>query len=101
MGPDQRVLDIASGVGDVAMLAANLVGPSGEVGGDRARLPLPRPGQGSRTLFCLGKTFVFLDPWPAGWLLADDPYVDFVNEQYSLFDVCVWEAASPCGSSSE
>src|SRR5947208_15231744 len=27
----QRVLDIGSGVGDVAMLAARLVGPSGEV----------------------------------------------------------------------
>ena len=27
----QRVLDIGSGVGDVAMLAAGLVGPSGEV----------------------------------------------------------------------
>ena len=27
----QRVLDLGSGVGDVAMLAARLVGPSGEV----------------------------------------------------------------------
>ncbi len=33
IGPGQRVLDIGSGVGDVAMLAANLVGPSGEVVG--------------------------------------------------------------------
>jgi ubiquinone/menaquinone biosynthesis C-methylase UbiE len=33
LGPDQRVLDIGSGVGDVAMLAAKLVGPSGEVVG--------------------------------------------------------------------
>jgi ubiquinone/menaquinone biosynthesis C-methylase UbiE len=31
IGPGQRVLDIGSGVGDVAMLAARLVGPSGEV----------------------------------------------------------------------
>src|SRR5262245_15962840 len=30
-GPGQRVLDIGSGVGDVAMLVARLVGPSGEV----------------------------------------------------------------------
>jgi ubiquinone/menaquinone biosynthesis C-methylase UbiE len=29
LGPGQRVLDIGSGVGDVAMLAARLVGPSG------------------------------------------------------------------------
>jgi len=31
IGAGQRVLDIGSGVGDVAMLVANLVGPSGEV----------------------------------------------------------------------
>jgi len=33
IGPGQRVLDIGSGVGDVAMLAARLVGQSGEVVG--------------------------------------------------------------------
>ena len=33
IGVGQRVLDIGSGVGDVAMLAARLVGPSGEVMG--------------------------------------------------------------------
>src|SRR5437870_10647016 len=31
IGPGQRVLDLGSGVGDVAMLAARIVGPSGEV----------------------------------------------------------------------
>jgi len=31
IGADQRVLDIGSGVGEVAILAARLVGPSGEV----------------------------------------------------------------------
>src|SRR6516162_4587586 len=31
IGPGQRVLDLGSGVGDVAMLAARLVGPSGKV----------------------------------------------------------------------
>jgi len=31
IGPGQRVLDLGSGVGDVAMLLARLVGPSGEV----------------------------------------------------------------------
>src|SRR6266516_1064002 len=31
IGLGQRVLDLGSGVGDVAMLAARLVGPSGEV----------------------------------------------------------------------
>ena len=33
IGPGQRLLDLGSGVGDVAMLAARLVGPSGEVVG--------------------------------------------------------------------
>jgi SAM-dependent methyltransferase len=33
IGPGQRILEIGSGVGDVAMLAARLVGPSGEVVG--------------------------------------------------------------------
>jgi ubiquinone/menaquinone biosynthesis C-methylase UbiE len=31
--PGQRVLDLGSGVGDVALIAAGLVGPSGEVVG--------------------------------------------------------------------
>src|ERR1700758_1652177 len=31
IGPGQRVLDLGSGVGDVAMLVARLVGSSGEV----------------------------------------------------------------------
>jgi ubiquinone/menaquinone biosynthesis C-methylase UbiE len=33
IGPGQRVLNVGSGVGDVAMLAARLVGPSGDVVG--------------------------------------------------------------------
>ena len=33
IGPGQRVLDLGSGVGDVSMLVARLVGPSGEVVG--------------------------------------------------------------------
>ena len=33
IGPGQRVLDLGSGMGDVAMLVARLVGPSGEVVG--------------------------------------------------------------------
>src|SRR5215469_12998150 len=31
IGPGQRVLELGSGVGDVAMLVARIVGPSGEV----------------------------------------------------------------------
>jgi len=33
IGPGQRVLDVGSGVGDVAMLVSRIVGPSGEVVG--------------------------------------------------------------------
>jgi SAM-dependent methyltransferase len=33
IGPGQRIVDLGSGVGDVAMLVAQLVGPSGEVVG--------------------------------------------------------------------
>src|SRR5262252_10688240 len=33
IGPGQRVLDLGSGMGDVAILLARLVGPSGEVVG--------------------------------------------------------------------
>jgi ubiquinone/menaquinone biosynthesis C-methylase UbiE len=31
IGPGQRVVDLGSGVGDVALIAGRLVGPSGEV----------------------------------------------------------------------
>ena len=45
IGPGQRVLDISSGVGDVAILAASLVGPTGAVVGverDRTTLAAAR-----------------------------------------------------------
>lgn len=52
IGPGQRVLDLGSGVGDVAMLVARLVAPSGEVVGierdsrslDRARARVAEAG---------------------------------------------------------
>jgi hypothetical protein len=33
-----------------------------------------------------GYTFVFLDPWPAGWALDDDCYIDYVDGGYFLLD---------------
>jgi len=37
VGPGMRILDVGCGAGDIAFLAADLVGPSGEVvGADRA-----------------------------------------------------------------
>jgi hypothetical protein len=35
----------------------------------------------------VGYTFVFLDPWPAEWAFTDDCYVDYVDDDYYLFDV--------------
>lgn len=34
-----------------------------------------------------GYTFVFVDPWPAGWAVDDDCYIDYVGGGYYLFDV--------------
>ncbi|MGB6689578.1 MAG: hypothetical protein WBE76_17220 [Terracidiphilus sp.] len=34
-----------------------------------------------------GYTFIFVDPWPAGWALGDDCYIDYVDGGYFLFDV--------------
>jgi len=56
IGPGQRVLDIGSGVGDVSLLAARLVGPSGEVVGierdarSLARARIPAAGAGLRNV---------------------------------------------------
>jgi len=33
-----------------------------------------------------GFTFVILDPWPAEWLFTDDCFIDYVDEEYFLFD---------------
>jgi hypothetical protein len=33
-----------------------------------------------------GYTFVILDPWPAEWLYTDDCYIDYVDDDYFLFD---------------
>ena len=33
-----------------------------------------------------GYTFVILDPWPAEWLYTDDCYIDYVDDDYYLFD---------------
>src|SRR6266496_431257 len=33
-----------------------------------------------------GYTFIFLDPWPADWLFTDECYVDYVEDEYFLFD---------------
>ena len=34
-----------------------------------------------------GYTFIFLDPWPAAWLFTDECYIEYVENEYFLFDV--------------
>jgi len=34
-----------------------------------------------------GYSFIFLEPWPAGWALTDDCYVDYIGGEYVLIDV--------------
>lgn len=34
-----------------------------------------------------GYTFIFLDPWPVDWLVTDECYIDYVDDEYFLFDV--------------
>jgi cytoskeletal protein RodZ len=33
-----------------------------------------------------GYTFIILDAWPAEWLFTDDCYIDYVDDDYFLFD---------------
>jgi len=33
-----------------------------------------------------GVTFVFLDPWPSAWLFTDECYIEYVDDEYFLFD---------------
>ena len=34
-----------------------------------------------------GYTFIVLDPWPAEWVFTDDCYIDYVDDEYFMFDV--------------
>jgi len=34
-----------------------------------------------------GYNFVFLEPWPAGWMLTDDCYIDYIDGEYVLIDL--------------
>jgi len=34
----------------------------------------------------VGYTFIILDPWPSAWLFSDDCYIDFMDDDYFLFD---------------
>lgn len=43
--------------------------------------------QGQQGFIYGGYTFVFLDPWPADWAYSDNCYVDYVDDDYYLYDM--------------
>ncbi len=53
----------------------------------RFRIGRPIIVQGQPQFQYAGYTFVMVDPWPTAWLYTDDVYVDYVDDQYYLFDV--------------
>jgi SAM-dependent methyltransferase len=76
-----RVLDVGSGVGDVALLAADLVGPTGEiVGTDRADAPLTVAAERAAARSLTNMHFVQGDP---SEMTFDEPF-DAVVGRYVL-----------------
>src|SRR5260370_11857490 len=71
LGPGYRVLDLGSGMGDVAMLVARLVGPLGEVVGiERDASSIKRaqtrvPAAGLRNITFLRTTLSHTPPGPS------------------------------------
>src|SRR5262249_61194539 len=69
IGPGLRVLDIGSGVGDVAMIAARLVGPSGAVVGvepEAATLSVARARAATAAICNLSFIEAHVAPVPPG-----------------------------------
>ena len=63
LSPGMRVLDIGSGMGDVAFLAAGLVGPEGAVvGADRAAAAVAAASDRARAEARTNVSFVVGDP---------------------------------------
>ena len=62
LAPGQRVLDVGSGVGDIAMLAASLVGPTGTVVGiDRDEASLAKARERTTAERLVNVTFIATD----------------------------------------
>lgn len=81
LAPEMQVLDVGSGVGDVAFLAASIVGPSGTVvGTDRVSIALETARSRASTLGFANVSFVEGDPTA---LAFDSPF-DAVIGRYVL-----------------
>jgi SAM-dependent methyltransferase len=81
--PGMRVLDVGSGVGDVAMLVADLVGSTGEVvGTDRSNTPLAVAADRARSLSLENVQFVQGDP---RGLSFDEPFDAVVGRYVLMF----------------
>ena len=83
IGPGQRVLDLGSGLGDVSMLAAGLVGPTGEVVGierDAASIALAKARAVAASLHNI--TFINTD---VSEIAADKPFDAAVGRFILMF----------------
>src|SRR5687768_6656638 len=83
LAPGMRVLDVGSGVGDVAFLAASLVGSTGEVvGTDRVALALETARSRASALGFSNVSFVEGDPTS---LTFDQPFDAVVGRYVLMF----------------
>lgn len=53
----------------------------------RFRVSRPTIVEGQPRFQYSGYWFVIVDPWPTVWLYTDECYIDYVDDQYYLFDV--------------
>jgi len=83
IGPGQRVLDLGSGMGDVSMLLAKLVGPSGEVVGiERDSSSI---GRARERVAASGLTNVTFTQSDASQILSDKPFDAAVGRFILMF----------------
>lgn len=83
IGPGQRVLDVGSGVGDVVLIAARLVGPTGEVvGAERDERAITRA---SSRMKSLGLNHVRFTKTDVASLPVGDPFDAVVGRYILMF----------------
>ena len=83
IGPGMRVLDVGSGVGDVALLAAELVGETGDVvGTDRVSTPLTVAAERAAARSLTNVRFVAGDP---SEMVFEEPFDAIVGRYVLMF----------------